>query len=160
MSEEMTGEGVGPPSAATDPTAVVSLQAILEAFSAPISEEQAWAVCHQCAQAAHSAWSQDRHACWLVTDLAHVRICADGTVHPATWDARQTSAKGTAPHTEKTPGPEEEVYRKIAANEQKARREPSRLDMAHAATKHRRSAVLREMTDVDCRMTAGMTSID
>ncbi|XP_043220598.1 protein spire-like isoform X2 [Amphibalanus amphitrite] len=119
MSEEMTGEGVGAPSAATDPTAVVSLQAILEAFSAPISEEQAWAVCHQCAQAAHSAWSQDRHACWLVTDLAHVRICADGTVHPATWDARQAPAKGTAPHTEKTPGPEEEVYRKIAANEQK-----------------------------------------
>ena len=26
----------------------LSLQKILEAFSAPINEEQAWAVCHQC----------------------------------------------------------------------------------------------------------------
>ena len=107
MSAEVPDGGGGPPSAATDPAAVVSLQAILEAFSAPISEEQAWAVCHQCAQAANSVWREDRHSCWLVTDLAHVRLCADGSLHPATWDARQAAGKVTSPHTEQAPRPEE-----------------------------------------------------
>ena len=103
MSEEVTDGGSGPPSAATDPSAVVSLSEILQAFSAPISEEQAWAVCHQCAQSAHSVWQEDRHSCRLVTDLSHVGIRADGTLDPATWDARQAPAKVAKPPRQDTP---------------------------------------------------------
>ena len=96
MSEEVLGGGSGPPSAAADPSAVVSLSEILQAFSAPISEEQAWAVCHQCAQAAQSVWLEDRHSCQSVTDTSHVRIRADGTLDPATWDARKAPEKVTS----------------------------------------------------------------
>ncbi|XP_037085098.1 protein spire homolog 1-like isoform X2 [Pollicipes pollicipes] len=99
-----------------DAAACVSLEHILQAFSAPISEEQAWAVCHQCARTAKAVWDTDRPHCRLVTELSHVRLRADGTVEPSTWDARQPPAKVVPPPPNT---PDEDVYRKIAANEQK-----------------------------------------
>lgn len=74
----------------------VSLQQVIEAFSAPISEEQAWAVCHQCARQAKCVWEEDRSNCRLVTALSDVRLRGDGTLDPSTWDVRQSPAKAVA----------------------------------------------------------------
>ncbi len=59
----------------------VSLSNILVSFNAPISEEHAWALCHQCAKCFKNAFSKNREKCRLVKRLEQVILHKDGYVH-------------------------------------------------------------------------------
>lgn len=62
----------------------VSLKDILDSFNSPIKEEHAWALCYQCAKCFRDACVQNRSKCCQVTDVAHVWVHSDGTVHSTT----------------------------------------------------------------------------
>lgn len=62
----------------------VNLQDILESFNAPIKEEHAWALCYQCAKCFNEALSYNRDKCCNVSDVSHVWVHGDGTVHAST----------------------------------------------------------------------------
>lgn len=62
----------------------VCLRDILESFNAPIKEEHAWALCYQCAKCFKDALSTNRNKCCRVTDVAHIWVHGDGTVHQST----------------------------------------------------------------------------
>ncbi|XP_045486294.1 protein spire isoform X4 [Pieris rapae] len=65
----------------------VSLQQILQAFNSNVSEEHAWALCHQaarCFQRCLSSGTSPPPACFLPTRPSHLLLHADGSVHPDT----------------------------------------------------------------------------
>lgn len=73
-----------PKKCAVDENHCVSLTDILVSFSAPISEEHAWALCYQCAKCFVNAIKTDPGRCRVVTDLSEVLIHKDGHVHANT----------------------------------------------------------------------------
>ena len=62
----------------------VCLSDILTSFNAPLSEEQAWALCFECARCFERAVLTDRDACYLVEKVEHVFLHKDGLVHNKT----------------------------------------------------------------------------
>ncbi|KAF4524317.1 hypothetical protein B566_EDAN005374 [Ephemera danica] len=68
------------PSLCLDSTGCVSLQEILVAFNAPISEEHAWALCFECVNCFRNAL-QEHGKCLVVSEPEHVILHKDGQVH-------------------------------------------------------------------------------
>ncbi|XP_072937123.1 protein spire isoform X2 [Epargyreus clarus] len=66
-----------------DATDCLSLQQILQAFNSNISEEHAWALFYQGARCFQKCLDEGT-AYYLATELWHVYIHKDGTVHPGT----------------------------------------------------------------------------
>ncbi|CAF4955655.1 unnamed protein product [Pieris macdunnoughi] len=65
----------------------LSLQQILQAFNSNVSEEHAWALCHQaarCFQRCLSSGTSPPPVCFLPTRPSHLLLHADGSVHPDT----------------------------------------------------------------------------
>ncbi|XP_078609314.1 protein spire homolog 1-like isoform X15 [Branchiostoma floridae x Branchiostoma japonicum] len=59
---------------------VFSLEEILRAFGAPINEEQAWAMCYQCAKSLQDDWRRCRKECFQFTGGESVALRKDGSV--------------------------------------------------------------------------------
>lgn len=57
-----------------------TLHRIMESFSAPINEEQAWAMCYQLVKHLKSQWKQDPSNCWCVAGPEAVNVGHDGSV--------------------------------------------------------------------------------
>ena len=70
---------------ALDSQSCVTLENILSSFGAPVSEEQAWALCYVCIQCYLGINYEDRCKVLLVTSLKHVVIHKDGYVHSTTF---------------------------------------------------------------------------
>uniref|UniRef100_A0A1W7R9I6 Protein spire homolog 1 n=1 Tax=Hadrurus spadix TaxID=141984 RepID=A0A1W7R9I6_9SCOR len=79
----MAVEGKLSPRCALDEKGCVKLSSILEAFNAPISEEQAWAVCYQTSKCILKEWELEKK-CYCIMDTSDIRIHKDGSVHPST----------------------------------------------------------------------------
>ena len=58
----------------------MTLQTILEAFNNPLNEEQAWAVCYQCARCLQNQWQVSPAECFRFGGLPAVELGKDGTV--------------------------------------------------------------------------------
>lgn len=61
----------------------LNLQQILQAFNSNISEEHAWALFYQ-ASKCYQKCLDEGTAYYLPTELGHVLLHKDGTVHPGT----------------------------------------------------------------------------
>lgn len=72
------------PKCRLDSNGCVTLQDILISFNAPITEQHAWALCHQCAKCFKNAIETDRERCCIVSKLEHVLIHREGQVHSNT----------------------------------------------------------------------------
>ena len=72
------------PKCSVDSNGCVALKDILISFDGPITEQQAWALCHQCAKCFKNAFEIDRERCLDVSKLEHVLIHRDGQVHSNT----------------------------------------------------------------------------
>ncbi|XP_078689426.1 protein spire homolog 1-like isoform X48 [Branchiostoma floridae x Branchiostoma belcheri] len=59
---------------------VFTLEEILRAFGAPINEEQAWAMCYQCAKSLQDDWRRCRKECFQFTGGEGVALRKDGSV--------------------------------------------------------------------------------
>ncbi|XP_071539533.1 protein spire homolog 1 isoform X2 [Panulirus ornatus] len=70
---------------ALDPRGCINLECILSAFGAPISEEQAWALCYTSVQCFFSLRDDDKSKVTLSTSLKHVILHKDGFVHEETF---------------------------------------------------------------------------
>ncbi|XP_045763134.1 protein spire isoform X2 [Maniola jurtina] len=68
---------------ALDSTDCLTLQQILQAFNSHISEEHAWALFYQASRCFQKCLDEGT-AYYLPTELAHVVLHKDGTVHPRT----------------------------------------------------------------------------
>ncbi|XP_041979660.1 protein spire isoform X2 [Aricia agestis] len=66
-----------------DAAECLTLQQILQAFNSNISEEHAWALFYQ-ASRCYQKCLEEGNAYYLPTELEHVLIHKDGTVHPST----------------------------------------------------------------------------
>ncbi|CAH1396263.1 unnamed protein product [Nezara viridula] len=73
-----------PKKCSLDENHCVNLADILMSFSAPISEEHAWALCYQCAKCFRNALKTDPSRCKNVMELSDVLIHRDGHVHSNT----------------------------------------------------------------------------
>ena len=58
----------------------VTLLKVLEGFNAPLNEEQAWAVCFQCAKHLASKWEGSPMECHAFKDVQSVLLAKDGSV--------------------------------------------------------------------------------
>lgn len=68
-----------------DEEGTVCLKDILESFNSSIKEEHAWALCYQCARCFKQVVNDSGiERCYTVTEVEHVRLHSDGTVHPRT----------------------------------------------------------------------------
>lgn len=68
----------------------VSLADIITSFHSSIREEHAWALCHQCAKFfVDNLRADHRTTSYLVTDMQHVYLQADGNLHPNTLYLQQ-----------------------------------------------------------------------
>ncbi|XP_065331979.1 protein spire isoform X3 [Cloeon dipterum] len=74
---------VDQPSLSLDASGCVSLQDILLAFNAPISEEHAWALCFECVKCFQNAL-HEHGKCLIVSDPQHIVLHKDGQVHVRT----------------------------------------------------------------------------
>lgn len=72
------------PKCSLDSNGCVTLQDILISFNAPITEQHAWALCHQCAKCFKNAIETDRGRCCIVSKVEHVLIHKEGQVHSNT----------------------------------------------------------------------------
>lgn len=66
----------------------LSLNDILLSFDGPISEEQAWAVCYQCAKSFRNLFHAGNHnnnRLYDATEYGHVLLNKDGDVHATTF---------------------------------------------------------------------------
>ncbi|XP_069995688.1 protein spire isoform X6 [Penaeus vannamei] len=70
---------------ALDPRGCINLESILSAFNAPISEEQAWALCYTFVQCYFDLRDEDKSKVVLSTSLKHVILHKDGYVHQDTF---------------------------------------------------------------------------
>ena len=57
-----------------------TLQNILEAFNAPLNEEQAWAICHQCAKYLENEWDRNSSKCCRFNGVQSVQIGKEGII--------------------------------------------------------------------------------
>ncbi len=57
-----------------------TLQNVLESFNAPLNEEQAWAVCHQCAKYLANEWNTNASDCCRFNGVQSVQMGKDGVV--------------------------------------------------------------------------------
>ena len=71
-----------------------SLQDILHAFNNSINEEQAWAVCYQCAQYFITNSSQDKFREIYYYGAVAIRLGKDGEIRIDTTTYNQGSGKG------------------------------------------------------------------
>jgi hypothetical protein len=72
--------GADQPSLSLDASGCVSLQDILLAFNAPISEEHAWALCFECVKCFQNAL-HEHGKCLVVVEPEHIVLHKDGQVH-------------------------------------------------------------------------------
>ena len=72
----------------------LSLEEILVSFNNPINEEQAWAVCHQCAQYFVSKNSQCKFRELYVRGRRAVRVKKDGEIFIEYAEISRGSGKG------------------------------------------------------------------
>ncbi|CAH2104205.1 unnamed protein product [Euphydryas editha] len=82
----MRKEAAGSPGGtevALDSADCLTLQQILKAFNSNISEEHAWALFYQ-ASRCYQKCLDEGTAYYLPTELGHVLLHKDGTVHPGT----------------------------------------------------------------------------
>lgn len=82
----MRKEAAGSPGGtevALDSADCLTLQQILKAFNSNISEEHAWALFYQ-ASRCYQKCLDEGTAYYLPTELRHVLLHKDGTVHPST----------------------------------------------------------------------------
>ena len=79
-----------------DPIGCVTLDNVLASFGAPVSEEQAWALCYVCIQCYLGIDYGERSKVLLVTSLKHVIVHKDGYVHSSTFipHVQSTSSRG------------------------------------------------------------------
>uniref|UniRef100_T1J523 KIND domain-containing protein n=1 Tax=Strigamia maritima TaxID=126957 RepID=T1J523_STRMM len=88
------------PRCVLDDNSCLSLHAILSSFNTPINEEQAWAVCYQCAKCLQKEWEKDQHACFVLNDLGQIFIHKDGIIHPNTKSVSVPGKSRTKPSSE------------------------------------------------------------
>lgn len=63
----------------------VCLRDILESFNSSIKEEQAWALCYQCARCFKDAIDNNGiNKCYPITDVDHILLQSDGSIHSNT----------------------------------------------------------------------------
>jgi len=89
------GGGADQPSLSLDASGCVSLQDILLAFNAPISEEHAWALCFECVKCFQNAL-HEHGKCLVVVEPEHIVLHKDGQVH------LRTVLPGGTPSSDKT----------------------------------------------------------
>ncbi|CAH2239013.1 jg23578 [Pararge aegeria aegeria] len=82
MRKESAGS-TGGTEVALDATQCLTLQQILQAFNSHISEEHAWALFYQASRCFQKCLDEGT-AYYLPTELSHVVLHKDGTVHPRT----------------------------------------------------------------------------
>ncbi|CAH0726189.1 unnamed protein product, partial [Brenthis ino] len=82
MRKEASG-ATGGTEVALDAADCLTLQQILRAFNSNISEEHAWALFYQVSRC-YQKCLDEGNAYYLPTELAHVLLHKDGTVHPST----------------------------------------------------------------------------
>lgn len=80
---------------ALDPRGCINLESILSAFSAPISEEQAWALCYTFVQCYFDLRDEDKSKVVLSTSLKHVILHKDGYVHQDTFIPTDSQGRPT-----------------------------------------------------------------
>ncbi|CAN7991861.1 unnamed protein product, partial [Ixodes hexagonus] len=80
----MASEDAHTPKCELEGDGCVRLSSILQAFGAPIREEQAWAVCYQTSKCMCKEWTTDNRGCYCLTDTSQLRIHKDGSVHSST----------------------------------------------------------------------------
>ncbi|KAH6948391.1 hypothetical protein HPB50_024134 [Hyalomma asiaticum] len=80
----MASEDANAPKCDLEGDGCVRLSSILQAFGAPIREEQAWAVCYQTSKCMCKEWTADNRGCYCLTDTSQLRIHKDGSVHSST----------------------------------------------------------------------------
>lgn len=78
---------------ALDPRGCINLESILSAFNAPISEEQAWALCYTFVQCYFDLRDEDKSKVVLSTSLKHVILHKDGFVHQDTFIPMDTQGR-------------------------------------------------------------------
>ncbi|XP_067140574.1 protein spire homolog 1-like isoform X2 [Centruroides vittatus] len=76
---KMAADGSCERSRHLDRDGCISLSAILGSFNAPISEEQAWAVCFQTSRCLKKIW-EEKVPCFCLTNTAQIFIQRDGQV--------------------------------------------------------------------------------
>lgn len=82
---------------ALDPRGCINLECILSAFGAPISEEQAWALCYTSVQCFFSLRDDVKSKVTLSTSLKHVMLHKDGFVHEETFKPSGNQGRRTIP---------------------------------------------------------------
>jgi len=75
------------PGTALDDKGCLVVAEIVESFNTPISEEHAWALCHQAAKCGAGILGNEaqREVCLLVTTSHHLLLHKEGQVHSATF---------------------------------------------------------------------------
>ena len=58
----------------------LTLQSVLEAFNAPLNEEQSWAIAYQCAIQLQKQWEDCPTECFRFNGIHSVDVQKDGTV--------------------------------------------------------------------------------
>lgn len=58
----------------------LALQSVLEAFNAPLNEEQAWAIAYQCATNLQKQWNESPELCFRFNGIHSVDVHKDGSV--------------------------------------------------------------------------------
>ncbi|XP_065281297.1 protein spire homolog 1 isoform X7 [Dermacentor albipictus] len=91
----MASEDANAPKCDLEGDGCVRLSSILQAFGAPIREEQAWAVCYQTSKCMCKEWTADNRGCYCLTDTSQLRIHKDGSVHSST--VRELGPASTRP---------------------------------------------------------------
>ena len=61
-------------------TQCLTLKSILDSFNAPIGEEQAWAICYQCAKFLQKQWEEKPAECFGFYGVESVLLYRDGSV--------------------------------------------------------------------------------
>lgn len=67
----------------------VCLKDILDSFNSPVKEEQAWALCYQCVKFFLECLATSRSGWCLVTEVHHIFLQTDGTIHRNTLANRE-----------------------------------------------------------------------
>lgn len=67
----------------------ICLSDILASFNSSIKEEHTWALCYQLAKYFLEALSSKKHHIHNITDVKHVFLKSDGSIHENTSLARQ-----------------------------------------------------------------------
>lgn len=71
----------------------VCLKDILDSFNSPVKEEQAWALCYQCVKFFLECLAVSRSGWYLVTEVHHIFLQTDGSIHRNTLSNSQESRK-------------------------------------------------------------------